>query len=108
MHLVDPAQRDAAIAALEHQLPQRILWQQVIVRPVRWDYGQLYDWYRYLEPIAYANARITQMGIDVPRNRIVFGVLDETWRERLTHRIEELGVPCLPVSVEVTGPTIIG
>src|SRR5439155_17869761 len=47
--LVDTTQRDAALAALaargglEGRDPKRVR-----VRKVRWNFAQLYDWYRYL------------------------------------------------------------
>jgi hypothetical protein len=69
----------------------------------RWDYGQLYDWYRYLEPRIAGFGDFVSLRIDEPGNRIVYGVVTAAGRSKLERRLAQLGVPCFLVAIEI-GP----
>jgi len=105
--LVDTTQRDAALAALaargglEGRDPKRVR-----VRKVRWNFAQLYDWYRYLGPHVWSDSAVVTSDIDEAENRITYGVMGESGRRRLERRLAALRprLPCFLVAVEVVGP----
>src|SRR5438105_8488100 len=72
--LVDTTQRDAALAALaargglEGRDPKRVR-----VRKVRWNFAQLYDWYRYFGVHVRRAAGLVPSDIDVARSRMTRG-----------------------------------
>jgi hypothetical protein len=72
----------------------------VRVRRGRWDYAQLYDWYRYLSPHTHGLAMVS-LGIDVAHNRILLGVLDAATRRQLEERLAALRIPCYLVAIQV-------
>src|SRR2546428_13207968 len=82
--LVDTTQRDAALAALaargglEGMDPKRVR-----VRKVRWNFAQLYDWYRYLGLHVWSDSDLVTSDIDEAQNSITYGVRDESGRRRL-------------------------
>src|SRR5437870_2595617 len=73
--LVDTTQRDAALAALgargglAGRDPKRVR-----VRKVRWNFAQLYDWYRYLNLHVWSDSGVVTSDIDEAENRITYGV----------------------------------
>lgn len=105
--LVDTTQRDAALAALaargglEGSDPQRVR-----VRKVRWNFAQLYDWYRYLNLHVWRDAGVVTGDIDESNNRITYGVMGESGRRRLERLLAQLRPPppCFLVAIEVVGP----
>ncbi len=105
--LVDTTQRDAALGALaargalEGRDPKRVR-----VRKVRWNFAQLYDWYRYLNLHVWSDSGVVTSGIDEAENRIAYGVMGESGRRRLERRLAALRPPppCFLVAVEVVGP----
>src|SRR2546429_1392834 len=105
--LVDTTQRDAALAALaarrglEGRDPKRVR-----VRKVRWNFAQLYDWYRYLNLHVWSDSGVVTSDIDEAENRITYGVMGESGRRRLERRLAALRprLPCFLVAVEVVGP----
>lgn len=113
MYLVDPTKREEAIAALRPLLASATtntsggqIFPDIAnaqVRQGRWDLVQLYDWYLYLiQHVSRAGSvQYHYSEIAVSRNRIEFGVLDESARQRLTERLKELDVPCFLVAVEI-------
>ena len=89
VRLVDPAQRAAALAALGPLLKMDL--SRAEVRPARWDFSQLYEWYRYL------NDRLEGVRsgeIDKVRNRISYYALWETDRPKVEQQLAALRVPC--------------
>src|SRR3989449_203479 len=102
--LVDTTQRDAALAArggLEGRDPKRVR-----VRKVRWNFAQLYDWYRYLNLHVWSDSGVVTSDIDEAENRITYGVMGESGRRRPERRLAALRprLPCFLVAVEVVGP----
>jgi hypothetical protein len=70
------------------------------LRPVRWNYAQLYEWYRYLQPRVFGlGAHAT--GIDVLQNRLHFKVATERDLRTLVRELQQLGVPCGLVELDV-------
>jgi len=104
--LVDTTQRDAALAALaargglEGMDPKRVR-----VRKVRWNFAQLYDWYRYLGLHVLSASGLVTSDIDEAQNSITYGVKDESGRRRLERLLAELRPPppCFLVAIEVVG-----
>jgi len=105
--LVDTTQRDAALAALAARGglagmdPKRVR-----VRKVRWNFAQLYDWYRYLGLHVWSASGLVTSDIDEAQNNITYGVKDESGRRRLERLLAELRPPppCFLVAIEVVGP----
>jgi len=105
--LVDTTQRDPALAALaargglEGRDPKRVR-----VRKVRWTFAQLYDWYRYLNLHVWRDSSVVTSGIDAAENRITYGVIDESGRQRLERLLARLRppLPCFLVAIELAGP----
>ncbi|HEU5262317.1 MAG TPA: hypothetical protein VFU41_12940 [Gemmatimonadales bacterium] len=105
IYLVDTTKRAevAAVLAARGAL-QGIDPGQVRVRQARWDFAQLYDWYRYLNLHVWSDSGLVMSDIDEAANRITYGVLDEAARRRVERLLAELHLPCFLVTVEVTGP----
>jgi len=105
--LVDTTQRDAALAALAARGglggadPKRVR-----VRKVRWNFAQLYDWYRYLGLHVWSDSGLVTSDIDEAQNSITYGVKDESGRPRLERLLAQLRPPppCFLVAIEVVGP----
>ena len=105
--LVDTTQRDAALAALaarrglEGRDPKRVR-----VRKVRWNFAQLYDWYRYLNLHVWSDSGVVTSDIDEAENRITYGVMGEAARRQLDRQLGALRPPppCFLVAIEVVGP----
>lgn len=108
MVLVDPAQREQAIAALEQLLDPmrdaRLLDElpTTRVKQGRWDFGQLHDWYAFLHQ-APLPAGQTFSEITVRQNRITFGVKDEETRQKATQVLDGLDIPCYLVALQIRG-----
>jgi hypothetical protein len=114
---VDPAAGRAALPELARRLNADLLGQchgacgdvphidlrRAEVRPARWDYAQLHDWYRLREPALWAPPGVGTVGIGEARNRIFVGVEDEAARQRAEAHYAGLGLPCGLLHVEVVG-----
>ena len=72
----------------------------------RWDFAQLQDWYRYLQPRVWLAGEVTVTDIDEVRNQLMFGVRDEGARSAVESVLRTLDVPCGLVSVKVAAPVI--
>lgn len=108
--LVDPTKRERAVEALS-RLFRGTGWERIIpelpkaqVQKGRWDFAQLFDWYRYLNRHVWQEAGVTMSDIQESRNRIEYGVADEATRERLARRLLGLDVPCGLVAIEIVPP----
>lgn len=98
IYLIDPARKDAAIAVLTTEgLP---VTSSTRVKQGRWDFAQLYHWYRYLLPRIRGEG-LTTGDIQETRNRLEFGVIDEAARARVEQALARLGVPCFLVAIEI-------
>ena len=108
--LVDTTQRDAALRALEtpthpDRFPLNVVGARV--RPARWSFAELYDWYGLLHNIVWREGIVTS-DIDEKENRIVYGVENAAGRERLERQLARLDLPCFLVGVRVAGPRVPG
>jgi hypothetical protein len=106
MFLVDLSQREAAIAALSALgVP---LDPYLEMHQGRWDFGQLYDWYRYLGPRALSGIKWSASDIQEARNRIEYSVIDEAERTKLEQALSDLDIPCNLVAISIMGyPTLM-
>jgi hypothetical protein len=97
--LVDPALKHAAIEVLATEgFP---VTSSTRAKQGRWDFAQLYDWYRYLTRNVSAIDGLSSSDIQEARNRIEFGVIDEAARGRLEQTLAALEVPCFLVAIEI-------
>ncbi|HEX2076358.1 MAG TPA: hypothetical protein VHG08_01580 [Longimicrobium sp.] len=114
LYLVDPGQREAAVSALERLLAgtghARVVpeLRGAAVRRGRWDFAQLYDWYRYLHQTVWQVGGMTSSDIDEGANRITYGVANQDARQRLERHLRSLGIPCYLVAIEIRPPAQIG
>jgi hypothetical protein len=106
--LTDPAQAAAAKAALAPALPYFDI-AGAEVRPARWTFAQLYDWYRYLRQEAriWSESAVTMSDINELWNRIEIGVANEPARVELTRRLNTMSLPCDLVHVLIVQPTTL-
>ena len=104
IYLKQPEKRAEAVAALNlRPVTGVMIGSDVVAERGRWDYVQLYEWYRYLRP------RIRERGLwstdlDEARNRILIGVESDASRRRLEAELGTLGVPCFLVAIEIGKP----
>lgn len=78
-----------------------------VARQARWDYVQLRDWYRYLQPkLAPARFGMRMTDLDATRNRLAFGVDDTSKFAIVDAELRALGVPCHLVARGVQPPVI--
>jgi hypothetical protein len=108
--LVDTTQREAALRALESpthpdRLPLNVVGARI--RPARWSFAELYDWYGVLVN-ALARDGIVETGIDVKHNRIHLGVENAAARQRLERQLARLDLPCFLVGVRIERPRVPG
>lgn len=73
----------------------------VVVTPAKFDFAQLLEWRRYLEPHANAVAKVVATRIDPANNRIAYTVATATDRDALVTHLGELRLPCGLVDVGV-------
>ena len=64
------------------------------VGQVRWNYAQLYDWFKYLSPRLMRNNKVWMSGVDPYTNRIVFHVSDTVVRHETDSQLVAWNVPC--------------
>lgn len=113
IYLVDPGQREAAVYALERLLPGTghagvvPELRGAAVRRGRWDFAQLYDWYRYLHPSVWQVGGVTFSDIDEGANRITYGAADQDARRRLERHLQSLGIPCYLAAIVIRPPAQI-
>src|SRR5262249_52854169 len=101
--LVDTTRRAEAIAAInQHGVVGQMLGSNVRVRKARWDFTQLYDWYRFLTP-RIATPGVVSEGIDEAENRLLYGVVTIPDVQELERRLRSLDAPCFLVAIQV-GP----
>jgi hypothetical protein len=114
MYLLEPSKRQDAIAALM-QLLQGSGWEEVLpdlpsarVKQGRWDFAQLFDWYRYINQHVWRVEGVTVSDIQEQRNRLEYGAKDEDTKQRVTEVLTTLDLPCFLVAVEIRAPVVIG
>lgn len=108
VYLVHPEQKQEALAALYadgvglplYDIRTSQVWQG------RWDFGQLYDWYRYINVRAWAVNGLYWTDIDEAHNRLAYGV-DSTAKAELEALLTTLDLPCDLVTVTVASPVTV-
>jgi len=103
VYLVHPDRRQEALAALYadgvglplYDIRTSQVWQG------RWDFAQLYDWYRYINVRAWTVAGLYWTDIDEARNRLAYGV-DTTAKADFESLLATLDLPCDLVTVVVS------
>lgn len=105
IYLVDTTKRVAAIKALNEQgFPYAM--NIVDVKAGRWDYIQMYDWFRYINTHLH-DVRVAGWSLDEGRNRLWYAVEDKDSALKLEQQLVSLNAPCWLVFIEVTGPFIL-
>lgn len=107
VYLVHPEQRQEALAALYAVGLGGPLYdvRTAQVREGRWDFAQLYDWYRYIKLRIGWSDGLYSTDIDEVRNRLSFGV-DTTAKADLESLLGTLDLPCDLLTVTVTSPGV--
>ena len=102
MYLVDPSVRDEATAALlaRGAIPQA---PQVVLKG-HWTFAEMFDWQQYIFVHAGFPAGMVYADVQEARNRLEFGVLDETARAELEAELTALDVPCYLVAIGISPP----
>ena len=107
IYLVHPEQRDEAVAALYAfgvGQPLHDVRSSAVLRG-RWDFAQLYDWYRFINARVSGVAGLYWTDIDELQNRLLYGV-DSGAMARFHSALQQLDLPCDLVAVEAAGPTV--
>ncbi len=109
MYLVDPDQQDEATASLA-RLFEGSTWagyapQLASARILegRWDFAQLFDWYRYINQYIWEVDGVTFSDIQEAANRIEYGAEDEDALRRATEALAALDLPCFLVALQIRG-----
>jgi hypothetical protein len=102
VYLVHPEQRQEALADLYALGLGQPLYdiRTAQVREGRWDFAQLYDWYRYIKVRIGWPDGLYSTDIDEGRNRLVFGV-DTTAKAEVLLLFGALDLPCDLVEISV-------
>jgi hypothetical protein len=69
----------------------------------RWDFAELYDWYRYIGGRIRDEPSFSFSDVQEARNRLEYGVIDGAGRLRVEQRLRDAGIPCWLVSIEIRG-----
>jgi hypothetical protein len=107
IYLVHPEKRDEAVAALyafgvgQPAFDVRLS----AVLQGRWDFAQLYDWYRYINVQARTVSGLYSTDIDEAQNRLHYGV-DSGAVRQFEGVLQTLDLPCDLVTVEASGPAV--
>jgi hypothetical protein len=122
-------EREAAFAQLLPVLGPRVGGVRVepaniIVEPARWDFGQLDEWRRYLDPRVFflpdtfgsladlhrnpADKLVRSVDTDEGKNRILYGVVSPAANDIVLARLKALHVPCGLVATEPAGQIVVG
>ena len=109
--LREPDQKKEALAVLDTLLPpgywnfRRTHPDSVVVRKVRWDSAELYDWMNYLQNSkpGLKEVAITMWATDPLGDRLVFGVEKRDMLPTMVSWLVEKKVPCRLVQLMVQG-----
>jgi hypothetical protein len=109
--LREPNQKKEALAVLDTLLPpnypnfRRTHPDSVVIRKVRWDYAELYDWMHYLESSMsdLNGVEITMWAIDPLGDRLVFGLVHREMLPAMVSWLVGKNVPCRLVRLTVVG-----
>lgn len=104
--LTQPELADAAKRALAPRIPGFPV-ASAVVRQARWNFAQLVFWNYYFYKWLPLSGLV--MSDNNERlNRIHFGVLDQSARDRFIHALGVLSIPCDLVLITIRGPINIG
>lgn len=105
LYLLEPSKLEEAAEALRAEgIP---VASTVVVKQGRWDFTELYDWYRYLNPHLWAVEGVVSSDIQESRNRLEYGVIDEPTRVKMEKILAGLDVPCFLVAIEIQDYPVI-
>jgi len=107
VYLVHTERREAALAALYAAgvgLPLFDI-RTADVRQGRWDFAQLYDWYRYINVRVGTVNGVYSTDIDEERNRLVYEV-DSTAKAEVEALVATLNLPCDLVVITIGNPVV--
>jgi hypothetical protein len=108
IYLVHPERRDEAVAALYAfgvGQPGFDVRLSAVLRG-RWDFAQLYDWYRYINVQARTVGGLYFTDIDEAQNRLHYGV-DSGAVRQFEAFLQALDLPCDLLTVEATEPAVL-
>ena len=76
------------------------------VEKVRWDFGQLVDWYNFFlqQTSVWQTPGMVSGDKDEATNRIRFGIQTEAGRQELLNKLSALDVPCDLVRIGIEAP----
>ena len=77
------------------------------VRPARWNFMQLAEWFRYFENTIEFQLAVTSADIDEAKNRITYSVADSSARKLVEQQLSKLDIPCYLVGLTVQGAAIV-
>jgi len=101
IYLTDPQRKGEALAALNRLGLDGHAWgTDVRVRKGRWDFRQLYDWYRYIN-YHMGNVALSGTDIDEAHNRLQYWVTTDAAKRTLEARLSALSVPCFLVVIDI-------
>lgn len=105
LYLLEPSKLEEAAEALRAEgIP---VPSTVVVKQGRWDFAQLYEWYRHLNPHLWAVEGVVSSDIQESRNRLEYGVIDEPTRVKMEKILAGLDVPCFLVAIEIRDYPVI-
>jgi hypothetical protein len=103
IYLVDPTKQSEAVDALfALGVGQPNDIRQAIVLKGRWDFAQLYDWYRYIQLRAGSPNGLVFSDIDEARNRLHCAFENTDTKASFENSLQPLNLPCELVITEVT------
>ncbi len=107
MYLTDTTQLQAAAAFLRDEgVP---VAEGVVALQGRWDFAQLYDWYRYLNRHILPLDGTSLADVNEATNRLEYGAVDESARTEIEETLIGLGiVPCFLVTIELAAKPSVG
>lgn len=74
-------------------------------RVARWNYAQLYDWYRYLMP-RVMRGHASSAAIDIVQNRLRFGANTDAAADALASYLRQIALPCGLVEIALEPPIV--
>jgi hypothetical protein len=109
--LREPNQKKQALAVLDTLLPpnypnfRRTHPDSVVIRKVRWDYAELYDWMHYLQSSMrdLKGAEITMWATDPLGDRLLFGIVNREMLPAMVNWLVGKNIPCRLVQLTIVG-----
>lgn len=99
IYVQDPAQGDAAEAAVRATLGSDVGQAPINVVVGKYDYGQLNTWYAAIDSL-FSNPAVVSTDIDEANNRLTVGVEDLAIEASVRAELDGLGIPEQAVNIE--------